>query len=116
MGFRKLPVDAQAAFVCIARPGESPVPVGAAKYKGHEELPVHHGIWCDVSGMRPIVGVRYKKKGEDYDLCESEFLKIPEAAKQAFQRIDWPGATPSDAVASTSTVASTSGISAEVMA
>jgi hypothetical protein len=113
--FRKLPVDAQAAFVCIARPGESPVPVGAAWCKVEGELPVHHGIWCDVSGMHPIVGVRYNKKGKDYDLCESEFLKLPEATKQAFQRIDWPGAPPSDAMASTSAVANSSN-NAEVMA
>jgi hypothetical protein len=48
----------------------------------------HHGISCDVSGMSPILGMRYQKKRENpfcfmhgaprsYDLCESEYSKLP---------------------------------------
>ena len=33
-------------------------------------LPVHKNVICDVTEMNPIVGVRFHKIGEDYDLCE----------------------------------------------
>ena len=42
--------------------------------------------------MNPIVGIRYKKRGEDYDLCEAEYSKLADAEKQAFERIDSPQA------------------------
>jgi hypothetical protein len=51
---------------------------------------VHHGVSCDVSGMAPIVGTRYKKRGENYDLCEAEFLKLDEQAKTLFIAIEHP--------------------------
>ena len=38
---------------------------------------VHEGVMCDVSGMCPIVGNRWKKKGQDYDLCDDEYLLWP---------------------------------------
>ena len=38
---------------------------------------VHEGVMCDVSGMCPIVGNRWKKKGQDYDLCDDEYLLRP---------------------------------------
>ena len=37
---------------------------------------VHHGVTCDRSGMTPIIGNRYKKRDENYDLCESEYQKL----------------------------------------
>lgn len=49
---------------------------------------VHYGVTCDASGMSPIVGVRYHKIGTDYDLCHAEFLKLSEAEKAAFEKID----------------------------
>ena len=36
----------------------------------------HQGIVCDKSGMNPIVGTRYSLRGQNYDLCEAEFLKV----------------------------------------
>jgi len=40
--------------------------------------------------MRPIVGVRFKKKDENYDLCEAEFNKLPENMQTLFERIERP--------------------------
>jgi len=40
----------------------------------------HPGVACDISGMMPIVGLRYKMHEnlhEDYDLCEAEYKKLP---------------------------------------
>jgi len=54
---------------------------------------VHWGVTCDVSGMSPIVGVRFHKRGSDYDLCESEFLKLSPAEQEAFERIEAPRMT-----------------------
>ena len=45
---------------------------------------VHVGITCDGSGMSPIVGTRYHLPGRDYDLCESEFLRLDPSARRAF--------------------------------
>jgi len=137
--FNKLPVEAQAAFVCIASPGDAPVPAipGAevtntcpvfeqdAKVAAFERLlehsdptvraaaelaladskaameirfaspphqpVVHVGVTCDVSGMCPIVGVRYTKRGENYDLCEAEFEKLSDEERADFIRVPLPG-------------------------
>ena len=37
---------------------------------------VHTGVTCDASGMHPIVGPRYHKIAEDFDLCEAECVRI----------------------------------------
>jgi len=49
---------------------------------------VHHGVTCDVCEMCPIVGKRYKKRGENYDLCEAEFGKLSPEDKQNFVCIE----------------------------
>jgi hypothetical protein len=72
----------------------SPVLTPAAPAHTQEELAVHSHVVCDISGMFPIVGKRYKKTGEDYDLCEAEFNKLPEDAKAAFACIARPGDVP----------------------
>ena len=44
---------------------------------------VHQLITCDVTGQKPIIGRRYKKKGWDYDLCHEAFIKLaPEFQSQ----------------------------------
>ena len=30
----------------------------------------HYGVFCDITGRSPIVGVRYHKRGQDYDICD----------------------------------------------
>merc|ERR1719161_223991 len=50
----------------------------------------HWGITCDVTGQSPIVGVRYHKIGDDYDLCEAEFNKLSAEEQALFQKIDIP--------------------------
>ena len=52
---------------------------------------VHVGITCDGSGMSPIVGTRYHLPGRDYDLCESEFLRLDPSARRAFITVPPPG-------------------------
>ena len=52
---------------------------------------VHLHVSCDVSGMNPIVGTRYKLRGENYDLCEAEYEKISEDDKKLYEKIERPG-------------------------
>merc|ERR1719316_933258 len=51
---------------------------------------VHLGVSCDVSGQCPIVGVRYHKRGANYDLCQAEFDKLSPEAQGAFEAIHQP--------------------------
>lgn len=51
---------------------------------------VHWGFTCDVSGMSPITGVRFHKRGEDYDLCEAEFAKLSDEDKKLYERVEIP--------------------------
>ena len=38
---------------------------------------LHPGICCDASGLGvSIMGMRYHKRGSDYDLCQAEFDKL----------------------------------------
>ena len=50
-----------------------------------------HPFSCDKSGQCPIVGWRFKLTGQDYDLCEAEFNKLPDAEKERYQKIAAPG-------------------------
>jgi len=50
----------------------------------------HWGVYCDASGMYPIVGARYTKTGANYDLCEAEFSKLSAEDQALFERIDTP--------------------------
>jgi len=56
---------------------------------------VHLNVVCDVTGMTPIVGNRFKKFGFDYDLCQEAFDQLSESEKHEFRLI----ATPEDAAA-----------------
>jgi len=55
---------------------------------------VHFGVVCDASRMKPIVGTRYRRMNEDYDLCEAEFIKLPEDERAIYVMIARPGARP----------------------
>jgi hypothetical protein len=49
--------------------------------------PVHVGFTCDRSGMNPIVGPRWTKRNENYDLCDAEFQKLSPVEKQDYDCI-----------------------------
>ena len=53
-------------------------------------MATHTHVSCDKSGMSPIVGVRYKKLGENFDLCEAEFAKLPAAERGAYMAVAIP--------------------------
>lgn len=55
-----------------------------------EELPVHVGVTCDVSGMSPIVGNRWSLSGRNYDLCDAEYNKLSDEEKESFVLIATP--------------------------
>ena len=50
--------------------------VPAPKPAKEERSNVHLGVTCDVSGMTPITGNRWKKIDQNYDLCEAEYNKL----------------------------------------
>merc|ERR1711939_190193 len=66
---------------------------------------VHKNVICDVSGMHPIVGVRFKKKGQDYDLCQCEFQKLSPEEQAVYEAIETPGGMPIDAALWSATAA-----------
>ena len=50
----------------------------------------HPGVACDKTGQCPIIGWRFHLIGEDYDLCEAEFSKLPDAEKANYEKIAPP--------------------------
>ena len=50
----------------------------------------HKGSACDRSGQTPIVGYRYAKRNQNYDLCQAEFDKLSEAEKDHYEKKDAP--------------------------
>jgi len=48
---------------------------------------------CSRSGMDPIVGIRYHKRGTDYDLCQAEYDKLSAKEQKLFEAISPPGMT-----------------------
>lgn len=50
-------------------------------------LGYHPNVTCDRSMQCPIVGMRYKQKGRNYDLCEEEFGRLTPQEKSLFEQI-----------------------------
>jgi hypothetical protein len=48
---------------------------------------------CSRSGMDPIVGIRYHKRGTDYDLCQAEYDQLSAKEQKQFEAISPPGMT-----------------------
>jgi len=83
--FDKLPDSEKAQFEAI-----EPT-VFRCKPKGTErQMGFHPGVTCDKSGQCPIFGWRFHLKGENYDLCESEFNKLPDEEKPNYEKIAPP--------------------------
>ena len=59
--------------------------------------PIHPGMACDRSGQCPIVGFRYHLVGEDFDLCQAEYNKLPEEEQARYEKIAPPTAAASEA-------------------
>ena len=79
--YDKLPADLKPLYQAI------PPRVFRRKAAGGGGKGFHPGVTCDKSGMSPIVGIRYHLQGHDYDLCESEYAKLPEEEKKRFKAI-----------------------------
>lgn len=71
----------------------TPTSVAVPRAKSKQRA-IHPGVICDLSGMSPIIGTRYHKIGEDFDVCETEFKKLPVAEKAKYESIVRPGAVP----------------------
>jgi hypothetical protein len=52
----------------------------------------HLGIWCDTSGMSPIVGTRYTKQAgaDTYDVCEAVFMKLNPDEQAEYTAVEIP--------------------------
>lgn len=57
---------------------------------GTTPLKIHPGVSCDGSGMSPIIGDRYHKRGENYDLCSAEYEKLSQDEKAKYEIIPPP--------------------------
>jgi len=103
--FHALPAEQKPAFEKITHEGATPVPYevdidddvkvcgkddSKSTTAAAEELAVHNGVMCDLSGMRPIVGNRWHLIGQNYDLCEAEFQKLSAESKRRFELIAKP--------------------------
>jgi len=88
--FAKLTRDEQEKYELIAFPGDVPVPVKNSKTKPV----VHFGVMCDGSNQNPLLGTRYHRIGQNYDLNEAEFAKLLPSEQEKYEMISRPGATP----------------------
>ena len=56
----------------------------------NSETRYHPKVTCDVSYMYPIVGPRYKRGEEDYDVCEAVYKTLSEDEKKRYTPVDPP--------------------------
>jgi hypothetical protein len=64
--------------------------VVSSYFASPDTSPVHHGVVCDECGMGPIVGQRFKARGEDFDLCAccmGTWKTGPKAGTKTFEEI-----------------------------
>jgi len=45
---------------------------------------IHWGVACDMLGQNPIRGIRWTKKGQDYDLCQAAYDTLSKEEKARF--------------------------------
>jgi len=94
--FLKLSDKEKAHFRVVPPPGAPPpaAPTApAAPTPSADDAPannVHPGVTCDRSGQSPITGIRFHLRGHNYDLCQAEFDKLPEAEKALYTAIPPP--------------------------
>ena len=50
----------------------------------------HVRVSCDGSKQSPLVGIRYKKITENYDLCHNEFMKLSASEKSNYIAMSIP--------------------------
>ena len=55
---------------------------------------VHLRVSCDVCGMVPLVGMRFRRVGDNYDCCEGDFICLPDDEKQLYEVVDQAGKEP----------------------
>ena len=55
------------------------------------DFAAHKGFVCDGSGLRPIIGMRFRLHGKDSHLCQAEFDKLTEADQLLYDAIAPPG-------------------------
>jgi len=88
--YNKLPDAEKAQFEAIEPIKFRP----KAKSGGGAHAPTakgfHPGVSCDKTNQCPIFGWRYHLKGHNYDLCEAEFNKLPDAEKANYEKIAPP--------------------------
>jgi len=53
----------------------------------HLGFGVHRGVMCDVTGMQPILGCRYKRVNKNYDLCTYAFNLLTDTEKAEYRPI-----------------------------
>jgi hypothetical protein len=57
--------------------------------KSKSKSPVKHwGVQCDATGQNPIVGPRFHKRGENYDICQAAFEQLSAEEQAKFIRLD----------------------------
>ena len=49
-----------------------------------------HRVCCDKCGVKPLLGTRYHKRAEDFDLCEEDFSNLKAADQALYDEIAWP--------------------------
>mmetsp|Transcript_21335 Transcript_21335/g.52222 ORF Transcript_21335/g.52222 Transcript_21335/m.52222 type:complete len:1003 (+) Transcript_21335:418-3426(+) len=74
------PAPALAADAAAAQPEKT----STIQETKTEQPEIHWGVACDMLGQNPIRGVRWKKKNEDYDLCQAAYDTLPMEEKQKF--------------------------------
>lgn len=86
---------AEAEIARIQAEAEAAEAARKAAIEAELRKPVTHPtVTCSASGQSPLTGTRYHKVGQNVDLSEAEFAKLPEPEKQLFEIILRPGAAP----------------------
>ena len=91
--FQKLVSREKLKYEVIDFPGATPVPLTTAFESNNVHI-IHLGITCDGSKQYPLVGKRYHKIGQNYDLNETEFKKLSNDEQEKYELIAFPGARP----------------------
>lgn len=83
--FAKIPESDKQQYEIILFPRARPIPY---------EPVIHYGVTCDATNNGPIIGCRFHKIGNNYDLCQVEFSKLDEEEKRNYELIVHPRSNP----------------------